>query len=125
MRYQLTDVHVRLLRGIRTLIASDAELGRWLDGAEAPHLVIEAFDSEPWASLTFTGTRHRLDLRLQGPVGDVAKAAARVRQLLKDPALDLPGHFLAEIETEEKSPEAGGQGCVQVAIAVEALTIVE
>jgi len=123
MRLQLTDVHVRLLRGLRGLIASDPRLARWLDDSEGPSLVIEGFDSEPWASLTFTGTRHRLDVRLQGPHDEVEAASAQLRALLTEPDLSLPGHFLAEIEVVESIAEINQDGLMGLAIQIEALTI--
>lgn len=125
MRFQLTDVHVRLLRGIRSLITSDPGLAHWLDDREGPAMVIEGFDSEPWASLTFSGTRHRLDVRLQGPAAEVEDASARLRALLKEPDLNLPGHFLAEIEVSRSISEIHQDGLMSLAIQVEALTIEE
>jgi len=125
MRLQLTDVHVRLLRGIRSLISSDPALALWLDDGKGPRLVIEGFDSEPWASLTFSGTRHRLDVRLKGPAAEVGPASERLRALLSDPDLALPGHFLAEIEVIESIAEIHQDGLMGFAIQVEALTIEE
>lgn len=125
MRLQLTDVHVRLLRGIRVLIAADPQLAQWLDDRDGPRLVIEGFDSEPWASLTFSGTRHRLDIRLQGLRAEIGVASTRLRALLEEPDLVLPGHFLAEIEVVESIAEIHQDGLMSVAIQVEALTIEE
>ncbi len=125
MRLQLTDVHTRLLRSIRSLIAADPNLAQWLDDSDGPRLIIEGFDSEPWASLTFSGTRHRLDIRLQGPGHAVADASVHLRALLKEPELELPGHFLAEIEAIETISDIQHEGLTSLAIQVEALTIVE
>ena len=118
-------MHIRLLRAIRGLIALNPLLARWLDESEGPNLVIEGFDSEPWASLTFSGRRHRLELRLQGIRGDVMAAAEALRALLRQPDLALPGHFLAEIEVAESIAEIHRDDHMRLAIQVEALTIEE
>lgn len=74
MRMLLTDAHVRLLRAMRSAIAADRWFEPWLDGRFGPALVIEDFTSEPWASLTFAGMRHAIDIRLSGPNADVEAA---------------------------------------------------
>ena len=137
MRAQLTDAHVRLLRGIRAVIAEDAVLAPWLDhpfalvGAgrddraddRARGLVIENFESEPWASLTFTGMRHRLDVRLSGEEAHVADAYDRLKALLADPPLHLPGHFVAELELIDSLGELRPDGRMDLSVRIEALTI--
>jgi hypothetical protein len=125
MRVQLTDAHVRLLRGVRAAISADGWLSQWLEGGDGPSLVIEDFASEPWASLTFSGMRHRLDIRLAGLEAGVDDAHARLRELLREPELDLPGHFLAELQLVEHVGEIHTDGHKSLAVRIEALTIEE
>jgi hypothetical protein len=72
----------------------------------------------PWASATFTGTRHRIELMLTG-AGARARADALGAEL---PELEfhLPGHLVAEIAMTDRRDDAGG-----VTMAIEALTIEE
>ena len=135
MRASLTDAHVRLLRGIRRALAADSLLAGWLDQpldhraepqpAPCSGLVIENFHSEPWASLTFTGMRHRLDVRLCGAEGQVVAAHQRLKQVMDDPPLDLPGHFLAGIEVIDSLGEVDADGRMDLRVRIEALTIEE
>lgn len=145
MRSSLTDVHVRLLRGIREVIAADETLAGWLArpfdlvdahrldvhrldkhrAEPARGLVIENFESEPWASLTFLGMRHRLDVRLSGEEAHVADAYDRLKALLADPPLNLPGHFVAELELIDSLGEIRPDGRMDLSVRIEALTIEE
>ena len=82
---------MRLLRGIRRVIIADPLLAGWLeqpvDQLAGPQpalcngLVIENFHSGPWASLTFSGMRHRLDVRLCGGEAHVVEAYERLKGL--------------------------------------------
>lgn len=130
MRLPLTDVHVRLLRGVRAAIADDAMLAPWMAGEAGPALVIEDFESEPWASLTFSGTRHRLAIRLEGAAALVEAGRARLLALLDDPDIPVPGHFLAEFALQELACGSGEGGSApeghgRLIIQLEALTIEE
>jgi hypothetical protein len=51
--------------------------------------------SRPWASITFSGERHRLDLRLSGT--DAGKAADAFLDGLSEREFDLRGHVLADV----------------------------
>lgn len=127
MRMQLADAHVRLLRAMRQAIAADRWFDPWLgDGSGAgPALVIEDFSSEPWASLTFTGMRHRIDIRLEGRQVDVEAAYDRLRALMTEPDLELAGHFLAEIALSCTHGEVRDDGGMAMTLSYEALTIEE
>jgi hypothetical protein len=137
MRANLTTAHTRLLRAIRTIIQSDPWFAGWSPLPEsggvsdcavrsaAPTLVIEEFASEPWASLTFSGTRHSLSIRLRGAQQDVESAYDRLECLLIEPDLDIPGHFLAEIELVESEGEIYSDGSMTLGIQFDALTIEE
>lgn len=127
MRNLLTDAHMRLLRAMRSVIAADRWLEPWIEGdpQAGASLVIEDFSSEPWASLTFSGMRHCIDIRLRGQRMDVENAYARLRSLMLEPELDLPGHFLAEIELVHTIRETGTDGSLMLSLRYEALTIEE
>lgn len=131
-RLPLNDVHVRLLRGIRAVIAADPLLAPWMAGEAGPALVIEDFESRPWASLTFSGMRHSIAIRLEGPADLVAAGRARLASLLDEPDFGLSGHFLAELALDDRpcdnrdaSGEGGLDGHARLAIQLEALTIEE
>lgn len=127
MRNMLTDAHMRLLRAIRGAIAADHWFEPWLeDNANQQFsLVIEDFASEPWASLTFTGMRHSIDIRLCGPQMDVEAAYDRLEVLMREPDLNMPGHFLADIERVHSNGEIGRYGQMTLRLRYEALTIAE
>jgi hypothetical protein len=126
MRQLLTDAHVRLLRAVRNAITSDQWLQPWMQmAADGPALVVEDFASEPWASLTFCGMRHRLDIRLSGTQQDVETAYDRLKAILETPEFDLPGHFLAELELIESKGEIHADERMSLTLQLEALTIEE
>lgn len=78
---------------------------------------IEIRDVREWASMTFTGARHSLALRLAGC--GAGAAMARFRDGLEDREFDLGGHILIDIAVRD-SREAE-----EVAeIELEALTVV-
>lgn len=127
MRQLPGAVHQRLLRAVRDAIAADSVLGRWMD-AEAgarPPLVIEDFATTPWASLTFSGNRHSLAVRLCGPALEVEHAYDRLQAVLTEPEIALPGHFLAEIGVSDVDAELDLEGNMTMAVSIEALTIEE
>lgn len=115
-----------LIAAIRDAIGRDRWFDQWVSGAiDQPFLAIRGFDSEPWASLTFSGVRHSLSLRLQGPIEAVETAWDRLEALLVAGDFPLAGHFLAEFAIGEKSGEILPDGTMTLAIEVEALTIAE
>lgn len=125
MRAGLTDPHIRLLRRMREWISADPWFVNWQEAGGRPSLSIESFDSEPWASLTFTGTRHSLDVRLDGAGSDVEQALAHLQDSLPDTDLGLTGHFLAEIQITETETEISEDGRTSLCLRLEALTIEE
>ncbi|MFN7175295.1 MAG: hypothetical protein ACK4MX_00240 [Thermaurantiacus sp.] len=126
MRMIFGDVHQSLLRSVRNAIAADSWLGKWsVAGSSEPALVIEDFNSTPWASLTFTGRRHSIALRLTGPTMEVEAAYDRLVALLTEPAFELKGHFRAEIDVVDVDASIDLDGGMRMAVTVEALTIAE
>ncbi|HEX8400675.1 MAG TPA: hypothetical protein VF628_03135 [Allosphingosinicella sp.] len=76
------------------------------------------FSSEDWASLTFSGARHEMLLRLEG--ADADRAADRFLADLDSAEIPLRGHLLADIATTSR--ERIGDA---VEIGLEALTVEE
>jgi hypothetical protein len=81
-------------------------------------VAIESLASRPWASVTFSGARHRLALCIPGP--GAAAAADAFLDGLADRDFTLPGHVLADIDLVERSEEDE-----QVRLVLEALTVAE
>lgn len=73
--------------------------------------------SVDWQSLTFTGERHVISLRIVGP--GPAAAAARLTTGLQEAEFEIAGHIVADIDA--KAPEALEDRSVSVVI--EALTL--
>lgn len=80
--------------------------------------VIEHIRSTPWASVTFSGARHRVTLRFDGDgAGD---ALARMSEHLDYAEFELGDHILADIELIECECADGMARAV-----IEALTVSE
>ncbi len=125
MRMNLLDTHSGLLRAVRALVADDPLLSDWTEEGGGPTLVVEDFDSEPWASLTFTGTRHSLLFRLEGPDAAVLEVRRRLLERLEEPDLKLAGHFMADAELTDISRESRQSGRMSLCLRLLALTIRE
>ena len=99
-----------------------AELKRalraWFTALGAP-LTFETLSSRPWASITFSGERHRLTLCLPGPGAEAAADA--FLDGLAEREFALRGHILADIEAAGVECDADGQ----VRLTLEALTVAE
>jgi hypothetical protein len=90
-----------------------------------PVLVIEDLQEDPWASLTFAGTRHRVELRLNGNVQEIERAISCLTNW-PDEAGPLPGgHFLAEVQVTETARELGEGGRMALCLRLDVLTIEE
>lgn len=112
------DAALALLHGA----AGSAEAGR---AAQSPLMVIEGLHEEPWASLTFSGTRHRLEVRLDGRSQELAEALSALESWPEE-AEPLPGgHFLAEVQVTETAREVGVDGRMALSLRLDALTIEE
>jgi hypothetical protein len=92
---------------------------------EPPILVIEHLQETPWASLTFNGTRHHLELRLDGDAQAVEEAADALATWTDEPDPLPGGHFLAEVQVTETAREVGGYGRMRLCLRLDALTIEE
>ncbi len=128
MRAGLANASGRLVRAVQARVGGGAI---WptpdFEGCVAaqPLLVIEALMEEPWASLTFSGTRHRLDLRLDGGVQAIERAIADLACWADADCPPLAGHFLAEVQVTETAREVGEGGRMSLCLRLDALTIEE
>ncbi len=80
-------------------------------------LVIEELRSRDWASLTLTGARHELDVRLDG-VGAEA-ALALLQEQLPDAAIAISGRILAELVVEPGTADDFGVGLTICALVID------
>lgn len=58
-------------------------------------------DERPWASVTFSGTRHTIALAFTGQ--DAIAAAETVIEQLPDHEFEIPGHIVADAQVREVS----------------------
>lgn len=112
MRGMISTAQGALLRGIRRFLEDDD--GGW------PAMVVEAVASEDWASATFIGQRHRLELNFNG--GDVARVDALVKAL-GEAELVVPGHIVACVDLVEHEMRDGEPPSHR--LVFEALTVVD
>lgn len=77
---------------------------------------IEQLRSRPWASVSFTGARHRLTLRLSGE--EAREAADRIAEGLEEAEFDLGPDLLVDIAVVEREDAAD-----EVSLTIEALTV--
>jgi hypothetical protein len=94
----MADAHAGLIRSLLAQVDGQATL---IDSS-----------SRPWASVTFTGARHRL--RISAPAG----AADWLTERLDEIEFIIPGHIVADIVLTECTVSDG-----LFALAIEALTI--
>jgi hypothetical protein len=64
---------------------------------QKPMLVVEELRAFDWASVTFVGQRHEMDLRLDGDADVVAAAMVCLCDDLAAADIPMAGHFIAEI----------------------------
>ena len=107
---------------IPTLRAASQLLRARIDRAKVDEnrILLSDARSVDWQSLTFTGERHMLSLRVLGP--DAGAAVARLTGGLEDADFPMPGQFVADIIVFG-TPELQADGSINVAI--EALTVSE
>lgn len=89
-------------------------------GVPRNRILLSEWCSVDWQSLTFTGERHHVQLRICGP--DSATAAARLTTRLEDAEFAIPGQIVADIAVV-----GDAQTCADgsTALTIEALTIAE
>lgn len=109
MRMALSPAAFGLLRAL----AAKAELPR-------DRILLSAWRSVDWQSLTFVGERHHISLRVSG--ADSAEAVRRLVHRLDDAEFDIPGQIVADI-TVVGGPDHASDGATT--LNLEALTIAE
>ena len=97
---------------LRALIARAA--------VERNRILLMDAQSDDWQSLTFSGERHRLALRVTG--GDSLVVAARICEGLEDVEFSIPGLLVADIGPAGP-PRRATDGATE--IVIEALTIAD
>ena len=95
-----------------------ALLGR--AGIERHRILLTNFRSVDWNSLTFTGERHAISLRIPGP--DAAMVAASLISGLEEADFAIPGQIVADI-TLTGPPYSQADGAI--ILEIEALTVAE
>jgi hypothetical protein len=120
IRNPIGHVATRLLREIEALVRIGDE------DRQKPTLIVEEIRATDWASLTFVGQRHELDLRLDGEGDAVAAALIRLVDALAERDIPIVGHFIAEIriipgEARDASPALAGYRCQP--LSIEALVL--
>lgn len=145
MKSMFSDAQAPLLRAVQRLLITALTY----DSTDAVAVVVESAISEDWASATFVGERHALELRLEpafatgGIAEDGGPSGARMSGSSGSPApmraggarlmasvasfaatvgeaeFELPGHFVAEIAVVSFSPLENGA----VSLTIEALTV--
>jgi hypothetical protein len=86
---------------------------------EKDKILLTSFESSDWHSLTFSGERHEISLRLIG--ADATAAAQRLLANIADAEWRIPGSIVADIGLDERADGEDGS----VALRLEALTILE
>jgi len=81
--------------------------------ASRPGGVVLARESRPWASVTFSGARHRLTIEAGAEPGLEAWIAGLPEQEMR-----VPGHLVADLEVVSVERRAGG-----ARVAIEVLTV--
>ena len=89
-------------------------------GVPRDRILLTEWQSTDWQSLTFTGERHELTLRIAGPGSD--EAAARLSNGIEDAEIPIPGHVVADIALRG-TPKMEEDG--SVLIELEALTVAD
>ncbi len=109
MKLGLSPAAAGLLRG---LIART--------GIDRDRILLSAYQSFDWQSLTFIGERHEIELRIPGP--DSALVAARLTDGLAEAEFSVPGQIVADISLQRPT-SANPDG--STTLHLEALTIAE
>lgn len=89
-------------------------------GIDRDRILLSAYRSFDWQSLTFDGERHEIELRVPGP--DAEAIAARLSHGLGDAEFAIPGQIVADIGLQQP-PSTNDDG--SITLSVEALTIAE
>lgn len=115
----MIDAHARLLRLVEQLARSAAATLP----APLPTVAVDSIESAPWASATFSGQRHCLDLSVVDGADDRTPALLDALAVnLREPDLKIPGHVLVDLSFVEAVTRQIEGGCA-IHIRLEALTV--
>lgn len=89
-------------------------------GVDRNRILLTDFRSVDWNSLTFSGERHSVSLRIPGPGAEAI--AQRLADGLEEADFAIPGQIVADI-TLARPPALQDDGSVR--LDIEALTVVE
>lgn len=98
-----------------------ARLVRTVVGGIGPQATLLKADEREWASATFSGARHGLDLVITLPAADTPPPAFLGR--LPEWEFDLPGEIVADCAVTLAQRERRADGLWQLPCRVELLTI--
>jgi hypothetical protein len=87
-------------------------------GAPRDRILLTDSESVDWQSLTFTGERHQLGLRIGG--SEAARSAERLCAGLEDAEFSIPGVIVADVHVAQ-GPRREADG--SVSLSIEALTV--
>ena len=87
-------------------------------GVPRDRILLSEMKSIDWRSLTFSGERHRFDLRVSGPHS--REVVKRMCHGLEDAEFSIPGVIVADVALAN-SPAHGRDG--STTITIEALTV--
>jgi hypothetical protein len=107
MRRAVVDSATALLRALGARFES-------FDGA----FRVEELSSRCWASVTFSGARHRIVFSLAGV--DAGATADSFVERLDETDFDLRGHILADVALLDAERDGAGE---RVKLTIEALTV--
>ena len=89
-------------------------------GVPRDRILLTAYWSTDWQSLTFVGERHRLGFRVPAP--EAGAVALRITEGIEDAEFAVPGHIVADIALVTPPSQADDGS---VTFELEALTIEE
>lgn len=89
-------------------------------GIDRDRILLSNYKSVDWQSLTFTGERHEIELRIPGP--EAAVIASCLTDGLADAEFSVPGQIVADIGLQI-APCQNRDG--SITLSVEALTVSE
>lgn len=89
-------------------------------GVDRNRILLSDFRSTDWRSLTLTGERHRVDLRIPGP--GAAVVAECLTHDLGEAEFSIPGQIVADIAVEGAMIEHPDGA---ISLTIEALTVEE
>lgn len=112
-------VHAAVLRAIARIA------GGALPDRQKPVLIVEDIRSQDWASVTFIGATHAIDLRLEGDADAVVVATRRLTSELAEDDIPVAGQIVADIAVTLSSVAAGAGNNIAQSLTVNLLTVLD